>query len=95
MFAGDIGGFPKIADEFGPLGFPWDVRLPGAEEVWAPRIDVYETADDLVVKVCAAGVRPKDIDISLSADNRFISIRGMFSLFPDFFLSITAFNISI
>lgn len=53
-------------------------RLPGAAgEVWTPRVDVYETNDQLVVKVCAAGVNPDEVDVSLSADNRFLTIRGI------------------
>jgi HSP20 family molecular chaperone IbpA len=52
-------------------------RLPGATgEVWAPRVDVYETTEDLVVKVCAAGVKPEDLEIALSADSRYLTIRG-------------------
>jgi len=53
-------------------------RLPGAAgEVWAPRVDVYETTEKLVVKVCAAGVKPDEVDISLSADDRFLTVRGV------------------
>ncbi|MDO8589200.1 MAG: Hsp20/alpha crystallin family protein [Armatimonadota bacterium] len=52
-------------------------RLPGVtQEVWAPRVDVYETDDDVVIKVCAAGVKPKEIDISLSGDGKHLTIRG-------------------
>jgi len=53
-------------------------RLPGvAQEVWAPRVDVYETEDELVVKICAAGVKPKEMDISLSADGKHLTVRGV------------------
>ena len=53
-------------------------RLPGASgEVWTPRVDVYETKDKLVVKVCAAGIKPDEVEISLSADDRFLTIRGV------------------
>jgi HSP20 family protein len=53
-------------------------RLPGASgEVWTPRVDVYETKKDLVVKVCAAGVDAADMDIELSADDRFLTVRGL------------------
>jgi HSP20 family protein len=51
-------------------------RLPNSEELWQPRVDVYETATELVVKVCAAGLKPKDLDVSLSADNRHLTVRG-------------------
>ena len=49
---------------------------PNAVEVWSPRVDVYETSDELVVKVGAAGLKPKDIEVSLSADNRHLTVRG-------------------
>jgi HSP20 family protein len=53
-------------------------RLPGTtQEAWAPRIDVYETEDAVVVKVCAAGIRPKDTDISLSGDGNHLILRGL------------------
>lgn len=53
-------------------------RLPGAAgEVWTPRVDVYETKDTLVVKVCAAGIKPDQVEIQLSADDRFLTIRGI------------------
>lgn len=53
-------------------------RLPGAAgEVWTPRVDVYETKDALVVKVCAAGITPENVEVQLSVDNRFLTIRGV------------------
>lgn len=51
-------------------------RMPNPEEIWAPRVDVYETADELVVKVCAAGLKPKNIEVSLSPDNKHLTVRG-------------------
>jgi HSP20 family protein len=53
-------------------------RLPGInQEVWAPRVDIFETDNELVIKVCAAGVKPKDMDISLSADGKRLTVSGM------------------
>lgn len=53
-------------------------RISGTSgEVWSPRMDVYETADALVVKVCAAGLDPDKMDLTLSADNRFLTVRGL------------------
>lgn len=52
-------------------------RLPGiTQEVWAPRVDVYETEDEIIVKVCAAGIKPTEVDISLSPDGQHLTIRG-------------------
>jgi len=46
-------------------------------EVWAPRVDVYETADSVVVKVCVAGLEPGQMELTLSSDNRFLTLRGV------------------
>ena len=51
-------------------------RPPNAEEVWSPRVDVYETKDELIVKISAAGLKPKDIEVSLSADGKHLMVRG-------------------
>ena len=45
-------------------------------EVWAPRVDVYETKDSVVVKVCVAGLEPGQMEMTLSSDNRFLTLRG-------------------
>ena len=50
---------------------------PGTGKVWAPRVDVYETEEALVVRVCAAGVKISDIEVSLSSDGKFLSISGV------------------
>ena len=49
---------------------------PGSGEVWAPRVDVYETEDELVVKVCAAGVKTSDVEVTLSPDGKMLTISG-------------------
>ncbi|MCX8052688.1 MAG: Hsp20/alpha crystallin family protein [Armatimonadetes bacterium] len=46
-------------------------------EVWAPRVDVYETVDAVVVKVCVAGLEPGNMELTLSNDNRFLTLRGV------------------
>lgn len=45
-------------------------------EVWAPRADVYETSDAVVIKVCVAGLDPEQMELVLSADNKFLTLRG-------------------
>ena len=53
------------------------LELPGnAQEFWLPRADVYETEDEVVVRVEVAGVRRESLSVSLSADRRVLSIRG-------------------
>ncbi len=46
-------------------------------EVWAPRVDLYERSDAVVVKVCVAGLEPDHMELSLSGDNRFLTLRGV------------------
>jgi len=46
-------------------------------EVWSPRVDVYETATAVVVKVCVAGLDPANLELTLSGDNRFLTLRGV------------------
>ena len=46
-------------------------------EVWAPKVDLYETNDAVVVKVCVAGLEPDQMELTLSGDNRFLTLRGM------------------
>lgn len=48
-----------------------------AGELWTPRVDVYETADNVVVKVCAAGLVPDQMELTISPDNRFLTLRGV------------------
>lgn len=37
-------------------------------------VDVYQTPDDIIIKTIAAGVRPEDLDISITRD--MVTIRG-------------------
>ncbi len=44
------------------------------EKVGQLTIDVYQTADHIVIKTMAAGVRPEDLDITITRD--MVTIRG-------------------
>lgn len=53
------------------------IELPAdSREFWLPRTDVYETETEVVVRVEVAGIRRESLNVSLSADNRVLSIRG-------------------
>lgn len=54
------------------LELPPDVR-----EFWLPKADVYETPDELVVRIEVAGIRKESLHVSLSADDRVLSIKGI------------------
>jgi len=51
-------------------------RMPG-DGLWVPRVDIYETEDAVVVKICAAGVEASDLSLTLSADGRYLHIQGV------------------
>lgn len=42
-----------------------------------PRVDMYETADALVIKFELAGVKPEKLEVMLSADDRALTISGV------------------
>lgn len=45
--------------------------------LFQPHADVYETTKALIVKIELAGVKPEKLSISLSADDRVLSISGV------------------
>jgi HSP20 family protein len=54
------------------------IRISSASgDVWSPRVDVYETSDSVVVKVCAAGLDLNQMELTMSADDRFLTLRGV------------------
>ena len=64
----------RVSDDILLLMF----RMSSASgEVWSPRVDVYETAESVVVKVCAAGLDPNQIELTISGDNRLLTLRGV------------------
>ena len=53
------------------------LELPAdAQEFWLPKADVYETEEDLVVRVETAGIWRESLNVSLAADRRSLRIRG-------------------
>jgi HSP20 family protein len=56
-------------------GFFGQPALPGvSERVWAPVADIYETKDELVIKLDLPGMNEKDIQVSITGD--FLSVKG-------------------
>jgi HSP20 family protein len=70
--------------DFNPLDLIRQIELDfrrsaeGALRVvqFQPHMDMYETVDNLVIKMELSGVRPEKISITLSADNRTLTISG-------------------
>lgn len=48
----------------------------GYQEFWCPKADVYETEDEVVVRVEIAGVQRESLNVSLSSDRRVLSVSG-------------------
>ena len=56
----------RQSTEVGSFGYP----------LFHPSLDMYETDDSLIIKVELAGVNPENIEVTLSADDSFLSISG-------------------
>lgn len=57
----------------------WPVRLtwrraPGEALAWAPSMDIYEKEDSYTLRFELSGVKPEDVDISMSGDT--LTIKG-------------------
>ncbi len=63
----------RLADE-ALRGFFADI--PSPNKFWQPRVDVHETATEIVVKIELAGVAPDQINVSISDDDRLLTISG-------------------
>lgn len=70
--------FAKASSVSRERAVPRTPKREPEDETFAPEgqltIDVYQTANDIVVESAIAGVRPDDIDIDVSSDS--VSIRG-------------------
>ncbi len=49
----------------------------GSGRFWQPPIDIYESETDLLVKIEVPGVRPDEMNVSLSEDDRVLTIAGI------------------
>ena len=49
---------------------------PTPNKFWQPRVDVHETSSAIIVKVEIAGVKPDRLNVSLSNDDRILTISG-------------------
>ena len=58
----------NIFDEMRPTRF-------AAEKLWKPPVDIYETAEEVIVLVEVAGMNKKDIAVTL--DNNILKISGV------------------
>ena len=63
----------RIADET-LRGFLTDVPIPN--RFWQPRVDMHETPESVLVKVELSGINPERLNVSLSSDDRILTISG-------------------
>jgi HSP20 family protein len=54
----------------------FDFPVGGAGRFWQPPVDIHETDGHLVVKMELAGARSTDLQVSLSPDDRVLTITG-------------------
>src|SRR5215467_16098562 len=66
-------GVTTLQDQINRL-FNDTFERTGELSAWAPAVDIYETAQELVVKVDLPDVDPKDLDIRV--ENNLLTIRG-------------------
>lgn len=53
------------------------LELPSkSQEFWLPRADVYETDNDIIIRIEIAGVKKESLQVSLSADRKILNIKG-------------------
>jgi HSP20 family protein len=66
---GEMVHLHRAVDRLFDEGFPRPWRLAGWEdgEAFLP-LDVYETEDELVVKASLPGIKPEDVDVSITGD---------------------------
>ncbi len=55
----------------------FDVPVGGTGRFWQPPIDVHETQGHIIVKMEMAGARADDLQVSLSPDDRILTISGV------------------
>jgi|YelNatPaOPRAMG01_1025707.scaffolds.fasta_scaffold06718_5 HSP20 family protein len=51
-------------------------EVPNPNKFWQPRVDLHETVNSIVVKVEVSGVKTEKLSVSISNDDRFLTISG-------------------
>jgi HSP20 family protein len=59
----------------GGAGFGREAELPGLDRVWAPSVDVYENASEVVVEVELPGILKEDVAVVLRGGR--LEIKGL------------------
>ncbi len=51
-------------------------EVPNPNKFWQPRVDLHETVSSIVIKVEVSGVKTDKLSVSISNDDRFLTISG-------------------
>ena len=51
-------------------------EVPNPNKFWQPRVDLHETVSSIVIKVEVSGVKTAKLSVSISSDDRFLTISG-------------------
>ena len=54
----------------------FSLPVGGASRFWQPSVDIHETEDSVLVKMELAGTKADDLQVSLSPDDRVLTISG-------------------
>ena len=54
----------------------FSLPVGGASRFWQPSVDIHETKDSILVKMELAGTKADDLQVSLSPDDRVLTISG-------------------
>lgn len=74
----NLGEFDRVIDDFFDTFMPQKTKhlaFIRPQKVFSPPTDVYETEDELVIKLEIAGINPDAVAVSVFKDN--VTIRGM------------------
>lgn len=72
--ARELGDIQSEVNRLFDTFFGRSVQGPSVERSWAPAADMYETKDELVIKVDLPGVSEKDVQVSITGD--LLSLKG-------------------
>jgi HSP20 family protein len=64
----------RIQEEMGRLLDERSTQQPAESIGWTPACDVYEDADEVVIRAALAGVEPKDVEIRV--ENGVLTLKG-------------------
>lgn len=71
---GEADTFDELESGGSPVAMRAPATAPAEEEMGELSVDVYQTPSHIMIKAMIAGVRPEDLDVSITRD--MVTIRG-------------------